>query len=210
MVRRGRYSGDNVARVAGHPVVAALYDPLMRVQDALGFRRQRQRTAGSATGRVLELGVGSGLNLPHYRAAAEVVGVDPDPHMLRRARARAAAAPCPVELVAASAERLPFPDGSFDTVVVALALCTIADPAAALREAKRVLRPEGRLIFLEHVRSESPRAAALQDRVERLWMRLAGGCHPNRDTVAAIEREFAVERLRRRGIVVQGEATPRV
>jgi ubiquinone/menaquinone biosynthesis C-methylase UbiE len=195
--------------VAGHPLVAALYDPLMRVQDALGLARRRVRTAGEATGRVLELGVGTGLQLPHYTAADEVVGVDPDPHMLRRARGRTAAAPVPVELVEASAERLPFEDASFDTVVASLSLCTVPDQAAALREARRVLRPDGRLVFLEHVRSERPRVAAVQDRVEPLWMRIAGGCHPNRDTVAAIEHEFEVERLWRRGLIVQGSAKPK-
>ena len=189
----------------GHPVVAALYDPLMHAQDLFGLRRQRIRTAHEANGRVLELGVGTGLNLPYYDGAESVVGVDPDPHMLRRARRRGGA-----ELVEASAEELPFPDESFDTVVAALSLCTIPDVAAALAEARRVLRPDGRLLFLEHVRSESERAAALQDRIEPLWTRLAGGCHPNRDTVAAIEREFAIERLWRRGLIVQGAATKRV
>jgi ubiquinone/menaquinone biosynthesis C-methylase UbiE len=189
----------------GHPVVAALYDPLMHAQDLLGLRRQRIRTAHEATGRVLELGVGTGLNLPYYDAAESVGGVDPDPHMLRRARRRGGA-----ELVEASAEELPFPDESFDTVVAALSLCTIPDVAAALAEARRVLRPDGRLLFLEHVRSESKRAAAFQYRIAPLWLRLPGGCHPNRDTVAAIEREFAIERLWRRGLIVQGAATKRV
>jgi ubiquinone/menaquinone biosynthesis C-methylase UbiE len=193
----------------GHPFAAALYDPLMRVQDRLGLGRQRVRTAREATGRTLELGVGTGRNLPHYVNATEVVGVDPDPHMLRRARPRAAEAPVPVELIEGSAEALPFADASFDTVVVALSLCTIPDPAAALREAKRVLRPAGRLVFLEHVRSDKPWVARLQDRLERPWMCAAGGCHPNRDTVASIEREFDVQRLWRRGVIVQGEARPR-
>lgn len=195
--------------MAGHPLVAALYDPLMRVQDALGFRRQRIRTAGAATGRVLEVGVGTGLNLPHYESADEVVGVEPDPHMLGRARARAEAAPCPVQLVEASAEGLPFADGAFDTVVFALSLCTIPDARAALTEARRVLAPAGRLIFLEHVRAERPLAAAFQDRVAPAWRRLAGGCNLNRDTVAAISERFEVESLWRQGVIVQGEARPR-
>jgi len=193
----------------GHPLVAALYDPLMRVQDALGLGRQRARTAAAATGRVLELGVGTGLNLPHYEHADEVVGVDPDPHMLSRARARAAAAPRPVTLLEASAESLPFDDGEFDSVVVALSLCTIPDAGAALAEARRVLAPEGRLVFLEHVRSERPWVARLQDRVAPAWRRAAGGCNPNRDTVAAIGEQFEVERLWRKGVVVQGTARPR-
>jgi ubiquinone/menaquinone biosynthesis C-methylase UbiE len=190
----------------GHPLVAALYDPLMRAQDALGFRRQRARTAGAARGRVLELGVGTGLNLPWYAHADEVVGVDPDAHMLRRARGRAAAAPCPVELVEADAESLPFGDGEFDTVVVALSLCTIPEPRAALSEARRVLAPQGQLVFLEHVRSERPWVAWLQDRITPAWRRMAGGCHPNRDTVAAIGEQFEIERVWRKGVIVQGTA----
>ncbi len=196
--------------MAGHPLVAALYDPLLRALDAFGFRRQRIRTAGAATGRVLELGVGTGLNLPYYVAADEVVGLDPDPNMLRRAEARAAAAPCPVRLVEGAAELLPFPDGEFDTVVFALSLCTIPDARAALAEARRVLAATGRLIFLEHVRSERPRTAALQDRIAPAWRRAAGGCNLNRDTVAAIAQQFEVERLWRKGAIVQGEARPRV
>lgn len=195
--------------MAGHPLVAALYDPLMRLQDAFGFRSQRIRTAGAATGRVLEPGLGTGLNLPYYEAADEVVGVEPDPHMLGRARARAAAAPCPVRLVEAGAESLPFADGEFDTVVFALSLCTIPDERAALAEARRVLAPAGRLIFLEHVRAERSWAAALQDRVAPVWRHATGGCNLNRDTVAAISEEFEIETLWRNGVIVQGEARPR-
>jgi ubiquinone/menaquinone biosynthesis C-methylase UbiE len=193
----------------GHPLVAAFYDPMMRVQHLFGLARQRARTAREATGRVLELGVGTGLNLPYYANAAEVVGIEPDPHMLSRARSRVAAARCRVELIEGSAEALPFEDGSFDSVVVSLSLCTIPDAAAALREARRVLRPDGRLLFLEHVRAERPWAARLQDRLERPWMRVAGGCHLNRDTVAAIGEVFEIERIWRRGILVQGAARPR-
>lgn len=93
----------------------------------------------------------------------------------------------PAELVAAGAEALPFPDASFDTVVFTLVLCTVPDPAAALDEAARVLAPGGRMLFCEHVRSESPDVARWQDRLERPWGFLGHGCHPNRDTVAAIE-----------------------
>lgn len=193
-----------------HPIVAALYDPLMALQDALGFRRQRIRTARAATGRVLELGVGTGLNLPHYTSADEVVGVEPDPHMLARARRRADAAPCPVRLVEADAESLPFADGEFDTAVFALSLCTIPDARAALAEARRVLAPEGRLIFLEHVRAERPWAASLQERVAPAWRHVAGGCNLDRDTVATIAEQFEIESLWRKGVIVQGEARLRV
>ncbi len=199
--------GAGVTKVE-HRVIAAVYDVFMLPQELLGLRRQRARTAGEATGAVLELGVGTGLNLPHYTRAEEVVGVDPDQHMLKRARRRAAEAPCPVRLSEASAESLPFRDGEFDTVVFALSLCTIPDPDAALREARRVLKADGRLVFLEHVRSNRSWLGRFQDLVTPGWKRIAGGCHANRRTVETIEQEFEIERLWRKGIFVQGTARP--
>lgn len=193
-----------------HPFVAAIYDGFMLPQELLGIRRQRARTAGAATGTVLELGVGTGLNLPHYARAGEVVGIDPDPHMLKRARRRAANAPCPVRLVEADAQDLPFGEHEFDTVVVTLTFCTIPDPVAGVAEARRVLKPDGRFFFFfEHVRSETPSVARLQDALTPAWRRDAGGCHANRSTVATIERAFEIERIWRKGIFVQGAARPR-
>ncbi len=189
-----------------HRAIAVVYDIFMLPQELLGLRRQRVRTASEATGVVLELGVGTGLNLPHYTRAERIVGVDPDPHMLKRARRRAAEAPCPVQLIEASAESLPFGDGEFDTAVFALTLCTIPDPDAAVREAHRVLKAEGRLVFLEHVRSNRAWFGRLQDLVTPGWKRIAGGCHANRRTVETIEREFEIERLWRKGMFVQGAA----
>jgi ubiquinone/menaquinone biosynthesis C-methylase UbiE len=172
------------------------------------MRRQRARTVGAARGRVLELGMGTGLNLPFYENVDEVVGVEPDPHMLRRARRRGARASVPVRLVESDAQALPFAQGEFDTVVISLALCTIPNPDAALSEARRVLKPEGRLLFLEHVRSQKPRVARVQDVITPCWRAIAGGCHPNRDTVSAIRRHFEVERLWEKGVIVQGTARP--
>ncbi len=192
-----------------HPLVAAIYDAFMLPQELLGLRRQRARTAGAATGIVLELGVGTGLNLPHYAGAGEVVGIDPDPHMLRRAQRRAAKAPCPVRLVEAGAQDLPFGEHEFDTVVVTLSFCTIPDPVAAVAEARRVLKPHGRFLFFEHIRSEKPWVARLQGAVTPAWKRVAGGCHLNRSTVATIEGEFEIERIWRKGVFVQGAARPR-
>lgn len=189
-----------------HRIHAALYDKLMAPQDLLGLARQRQRTAGAATGRVLELGIGTGRNLAHYDDVEEVVGVEPDPHMLGRAERRTAGVSFPVRLVQASAEALPFADAEFDTVVVALALCTIPDPDAALREARRVLKPNGRLHFLEHVRSSRPGLAGFQDVITPCWRAVAGGCHPNRDTVRTIGRHFEIEHLWAKGVIVQGSA----
>lgn len=194
---------------AEHRIVAATYDSFMWPQELLFLRRQRARTAAAATGTVLEVGVGTGLNLPYYRHADELVGIDPDPHMLKRARRRAAAAPCPMRLTAAGGESLPFDDGEFDTVVITLTLCTIPDPEAAIREARRVLKPDGRLSFLEHVRSDRPWLARLQDTVTPAWKHIAGGCHWNRRSLETIEREFELEHLWRSGILVQGTARPR-
>jgi ubiquinone/menaquinone biosynthesis C-methylase UbiE len=194
---------------SGHPLVAATYDAFMLPQELLGLRKQRARTAREAIGSVLELGVGTGLTLPFYADGTRIVAIDPDPHMLRRARRRASQAPQPVDLVEAGAEALPFDDGAFDTVVVTLTLCTVSDPAAAVAEARRVLTPDGRLLFLEHVRSDSPWIARIQDAVTPAWKHVSGGCHWNRTTVATIEREFDVERLWRRGVLVQGAARPR-
>jgi ubiquinone/menaquinone biosynthesis C-methylase UbiE len=196
--------------VAEHRVVAAVYDAFMWPQEVLFLRRQRARTAGTAVGRVLEIGVGTGLNLPYYDQADELVGVDPDPHMLRRAARRVAeAARCPVELTEAGAESLPFDDDAFDTVVSTLSLCTIPDPEAAVREARRVLKDTGRFVFLEHVRSDRRSLGALQDLATPPWRHVSGGCHWNRRSVETIERAFELERLFARGVFVQGSARPR-
>jgi ubiquinone/menaquinone biosynthesis C-methylase UbiE len=199
---------------SSHPIVAAIYDAAMSLQDMAGLRPQRLRATHAARGRVLEVGVGTGWNLRFYRNADEVVGVDPDPHMLARARGRLDEAPCPATLVEGDGQALPFDDASFDTVVSSLSLCTILDPAAALREIHRVLRPGGQLVFLEHTRSPRPRLARLQNRITPLWRRVAGGCHPNRPTVDTIaQQRFEVTSLWRsgggRGVIVQGTAQRR-
>ena len=192
-----------------HPVVAAVYDVLMVPNDWLGLRRQRARLAEAATGRVLEMGAGTGLNLSHFVNAAEVVAIDPDPHMLQRAKRRANDAPCPVHLEVLSGENMRFGDDEFDTVVISLILCTIPDPGVALREAHRVLKPDGSLIFLEHIRSPHTNTAKLQDWITPYWRRVAGGCHTNRSTLETIEAGgFEITKLWRSksGSLVQGEA----
>ncbi|MEW6581514.1 MAG: class I SAM-dependent methyltransferase, partial [Actinomycetota bacterium] len=159
----------------------------------------RARQLSDAHGRVLEIGAGTGPNLPHYPAAVgELVVTEPREAMLDRARRRAAAAARPATLLRAPAEDLPFPDGAFDTVVCTVVLCTVPDQAAALREVRRVLRPGGVLLFAEHVRSPDPRRARWQDRMERPWRVIADGCHPNRDTLAALDAAgFRVEVVER-------------
>jgi ubiquinone/menaquinone biosynthesis C-methylase UbiE len=166
----------------------ALYDRMTKATEEAGLREIRREALSAASGRILDVGAGTGANLEHYpEAVSELVLAEPDPHMLRKLRSRAAAEARPTEVLAAPAERLPLGDASVDTVVFTLVLCTVPDPQAALAEAARVLRPGGRLIFVEHVRSEDGGLARWQDRLEKPWRFLADGCHCNRDTVAAIE-----------------------
>src|SRR5215218_254025 len=167
-------------------LAAAGYDWLFDRVDPLGGADHRRRLVEQATGEVLEIGAGTGRNLPLYRTATRVVALEPAPGMRARATRAAQAGQVAVEVVDGTAEDLFFPDAAFDTVVASLVLCTVPDPARALAEAHRVLRPGGTLRFYEHVRAEDPRLARWQDRLERPWGWLVGGCHPNRDTVAAI------------------------
>jgi ubiquinone/menaquinone biosynthesis C-methylase UbiE len=150
-----------------------------------------------ARGRVLEIGAGTGFNLEHYPAdVGDVVFTEPSAAMLRRAEERAAALGGRAQGVEAPAERLPFPDDSFDTVVSTLVLCSVGDQDDALAEIRRVLKPGGRFLFIEHVRSDDDRLARWQDRLERPWRVVAFGCHPNRATLDRIEAAgFEVEAL---------------
>jgi ubiquinone/menaquinone biosynthesis C-methylase UbiE len=175
----------------GHRIFAGLYDRMLRGTERGGLRGMRAELLAGARGRTLELGAGTGLNLAHYTdAVTELVLTEPDPHMARRLRKRLEdepPAPARVEVVEAPAERVPFEDGSFDSVVSTLVLCSVVAPAAATGEIVRVLRPDGRLLYLEHVRSTDRGLARWQDRLERPWRWLGAGCHPNRDTVAELE-----------------------
>jgi ubiquinone/menaquinone biosynthesis C-methylase UbiE len=169
-----------------HPLFARVYARVGHLMDAEVADHRRRLLAG-LSGRVLEVGAGNGLNFPHYPATVtEVLAIEPEPYLRRLALAAASQAPVPIRVVAGTAEALPAPDAAFDAVVASLVLCTVTDPGQALAEVRRVLRPSGRLRFYEHVRATDPRLARWQDRLERPWGWLVGGCHPNRDTVAAI------------------------
>lgn len=168
---------------------SAVYDRGFKATEEAGLRDMRRELLSAARGRVLEVGAGTGLNLEHYPEEIEsLILTEPDPHMAKQLRPKLAGSERRIELIEAPAEQLPFPDASFDTVVVTLVLCTVPDPDAGLAEIKRVLKPGGRLLFLEHVRSRDPGLAAWQDRLEKPWRFLGDGCHCNRDTIATIER----------------------
>jgi len=159
-------------------VLPRLLHAAMRQEVLLPFRT---RIAGAAEGRVLEIGIGSGLNLPLYGiGVSEVVGVDPSPALPSRAGAVSGRCRAPVTLLEGSAEALALEDRSFDTVVTTWSLCTIPDAGQALAEVRRVLRPGGVILFVEHGRAPEPSVARWQDRLDPIWTRVAGGCHLNR------------------------------
>jgi len=168
---------------------SAAYDRGFKGAEDAGLREMRRELLTQARGRVLELGAGTGLNLEHYPQAIEsLTMVEPDPHMTKQLRQKLADSgrSAEVSVVEAPGEELPFPDSSFDTVVVTLVFCTVPDQAASLSEIKRVLAPGGELLFLEHVRAHDEGLAKWQDRLEGPWKFLADGCRCNRDTVSAI------------------------
>jgi len=166
---------------------SALYDRSLRATEEAGLRSMRAGLLSEATGRTVELGAGTGANLELYPAGVDLVLTEPDPHMAKRLRAKLEQAERGEEVLEAPAEQLPLADHSADTVVATLVLCTVPDPAAALAEAARVLRPGGQFLFIEHVRSDDPGIAHWQDRLKGPWRFLGDGCHCNRDTVATIE-----------------------
>jgi ubiquinone/menaquinone biosynthesis C-methylase UbiE len=152
------------------------------------LRAYRQRIVPAARGRVLEIGIGSGLNLPFYGSDVTVViGVDPSLELLRMAETKGRSTAFAVDLVSRSAEELPFEDASVDTVVMTWTLCSIPNPQAALREMRRVLKPGGDLLFVEHGLSPDPGVAAWQHRLTPIWKRIGGGCHLDRDVSGLLQ-----------------------
>jgi ubiquinone/menaquinone biosynthesis C-methylase UbiE len=167
---------------------AAVYDRFTAAAEAAGLSKRREELLAAANGRVLEIGAGTGANLAFYPDAVQTLTLtEPEAPMARRLARRVASQARIVNIVEAPAEDLPFPDGSFDTIVVTLVLCTVSNPARALAEIRRVLAPGGRLLFLEHVRSDDSRIARWQDRLDPLNQIIAHGCHCNRTTLDTIQ-----------------------
>ena len=192
-----------------HPVHAFLYDPFMGLVDRAGMAERRRRLVAEARGTVVEVGGGTGRNLPHYRDVDRVVVLEPDGAMRSRLLERVQAAAVPVEVHESPIEGTSLPDDVADTVVVSLVLCTVDSPAAALAEIKRILKPDGRLLFLEHVAVPGVRGR-MQSALTPLWSRTAGaGCHLDRPTLDHIRSAgFAITDCHRSGVLVQGIAIP--
>ena len=162
------------------------------------FEPYRRRVVSAATGQVLEVGIGSGLNLPLYSdQATEIIGLDPSRRLLSMAHEAAARLGRPTELVDGTAEAIPLPDRSVDTVVSTWTLCTIPNAARALEEMRRVLKPDGRLLFAEHGRSTDSGVRRWQDRLTPIWKRIGGGCHLNRPIEQLIgEAGFRIDHVK--------------
>ncbi len=172
-----------------------LVDLAMRNKEATRYRSQ---IVPKAHGTVLEIGIGSGLNLPFYGSGVEqLYGLDPSAELLAMARKKAGAAAFPIELLAHSSEEIPLDDGCVDTVVTTWTLCSIADPVKALQEMRRVLKPDGILLFTEHGLAPETRVQGWQQRLNPLWSRMTGGCNLNRKIDALIRASgFRIEELK--------------
>jgi ubiquinone/menaquinone biosynthesis C-methylase UbiE len=181
-----------------HPHFARFLEWKAARDETRGQAELRDELLRGLSGRVLEVGAGTGINFPHYPASVnELVAVEPESYLRSRAEEAADRLPLEIRIVDGLAGELPFDDGSFDAAVVTFVLCSVPDQHRALLDLRRVLRPGGELRFLEHVRGRERRRARWQDAVDLVWPQLMGGCRPNRDTLAAIERSgFGVVRCR--------------
>jgi ubiquinone/menaquinone biosynthesis C-methylase UbiE len=182
-----------------HPIFARLYQRFAAELDDKGAREHRDELLAGLTGRVIEVGAGTGLNFARYPSGVtEVVAVEPEPYLRAAAEEAAAHAPVPITVLDGTADDLPAAAGEFDAGVVSLVLCTVPSQATALGQLFRVIRTGGELRFYEHVRSPKPGFGRAQRAVDLVWPRFGGGCHTSRDTERAIvDAGFVVERVRR-------------
>jgi ubiquinone/menaquinone biosynthesis C-methylase UbiE len=170
-----------------HPIFARVYERMASAFETKGAAEHRDELLADLSGRVIEVGVGTGLNFGHYPSSVyEVVAVEPEPHLRQLAHAAARNVPVPVTVVDGDAEHLPSEPAAFDAGVTSLVLCSVSDQSRALAELFRVIRPGGELRFYEHVLAKNPRWATRQRRAAPVWRHLGGGCNPDRDTHTAI------------------------
>ncbi|MDC3411971.1 class I SAM-dependent methyltransferase [Aquibacillus sp. 3ASR75-11] len=173
------------------------YDLAMKPLEQGKFKAIRKELLEQATGRVLEIGSGTGVNFPYYKKASKVDAIEPNQLMRDRSRSRELNANVPIQIYTAGAEKLPFADNTYDSVVSTLVFCTIPDPVEALKEIARVCKPGGTVLFFEHVKMENAILAKTQDILTPLWKRICDGCHLNRETVNVIEQsELSINDLK--------------
>ncbi len=193
-------STSAAAEKKGHRWFAALYDGMNRSEEKGFLGEMRRQLLADVSGDVLEIGAGTGANFAHYPATARVVALEPDLFMLKRAEEKLSGlGRTNITLQRAPAESLPFADATFDTIVSTLVLCTVADPARSLDEIRRVLRPGGRMLFIEHVRGHGLNGR-VQDAIRPLWGWFGAGCHPNRrtdETLRAAGWDVVIDERRR-------------
>jgi ubiquinone/menaquinone biosynthesis C-methylase UbiE len=199
-----------VAGELSNPLFARFFHRFCGRDRGQGERDLRRELLAGATGRVVEVGAGNGINFEHYPpAVTELIAVEPEPYLRGQAEKAATAAPVPVRVVPGLAGALELPSDSADVVVVCGVLCSVPDQHEALAEFHRILRSGGELRFYEHVRSRRPRFARWQRRVDAVWSRAMGGCHTDRDTLGAIAGAgFRLERYRRFGFPPQARLYP--
>jgi ubiquinone/menaquinone biosynthesis C-methylase UbiE len=198
-----------------NPIFARGYARMAKLADEKGASAHRDELLAGLTGRVIEVGAGTGSNFTHYpTTVTEVVAVEPEPYLRAKAEEAATSAPVPVRVIDGVADALPAADGEFDAGVASLMLCSVPDLAHALAEMHRVIRPGGELRFYEHVRSVRPGFARMQRALDVVWPFFGGGCHTSRDTTAAIEAAgFTIDRARRfsfRPCLVAAPVSPHV
>lgn len=165
---------------------ARYYDAFMKPFEHRYITTWRKELLTHARGKVLEIGAGTGINFPHYRQCDEVFALEPNPFMIEKAEVRRKQASIPITILVGKAEKLPFPSEQFDTIVVTLVLCSVDDPKRALAEMKRVLKTNGTILLIEHVKMKQPILATLQTMLTPVWKRIGDGCHLNRNTEQTI------------------------